>query len=78
MVGVLQDAARAARAVGALGEHAGRVYTYAAKAALDAARDALEDEGTYVFSDVAVRARQGVREDVGRFVQALAPRAGAL
>jgi len=53
-------------------------YTYAAKAALDAARDALEDEGTYVFSDVAVRARQGVREDVGRFVQALAPRAGAL
>ncbi|UYG17583.1 class II fructose-bisphosphate aldolase [Brachybacterium huguangmaarense] len=53
-------------------------YTYAAKAALDAARDALEGEDTYVFSDVAVRARQGVREDVGRFVQALAPRAGAL
>ncbi len=53
-------------------------YTYAAKAALDAARELFEDEDTYVFSDVAVRARQGVRDDVERFVQALAPRAGAL
>lgn len=52
-------------------------YTYAGKAALDSVRDLVADEDTVVFSDVAARARIGVREDVDRFVHALAPRAAA-
>lgn len=48
-------------------------YTYAAKAALDSVRYLMADEDTVVFSDVSARARIGVREDVERFVRALAP-----
>jgi fructose-bisphosphate aldolase class II len=48
-------------------------YTYAAKAALDSVRDLVADEQTFVFSDVSARARIGVRDDVERFVRALAP-----
>lgn len=50
-------------------------YTYAAKAALDAVRDLVADPETVVFSDVAARARVGVRDDVEAFVTALAPHA---
>ena len=50
-------------------------YTYAAKAGLDAVRALVADPETLVFPDVAVRAREGVRADVERFVTALAPQA---
>ena len=48
-------------------------YTYAAKAALDAVRDLVADENTFLFPDISARARGGVADDVEAFVRALAP-----
>lgn len=47
-------------------------YTYAAKAALDAVREAVADPATFVFPPVAVAARQAVEADVAGFIATLA------
>lgn len=46
-------------------------YTYAAKAALDAARPVANDPDVILFPKVAMAAREGVRRDVAGFVAAL-------
>ncbi len=46
-------------------------YTYAAKAALDAARKAMTDESTLLFPKVALAARQGVEADLTAFIDSL-------
>ncbi|MCG7428033.1 class II fructose-bisphosphate aldolase [Helcobacillus sp. ACRRO] len=46
-------------------------YTYAAKAALEAVRPLAADDETFVFSDLAARAREAVREDIFAFSAAL-------
>ena len=47
-------------------------YTYAAKAALDAARPLAEDPEVLLWPTLAMAARDAVREDVMRFVKVLA------
>ncbi|HSN44101.1 MAG TPA: class II fructose-bisphosphate aldolase [Propionibacteriaceae bacterium] len=47
-------------------------YTYAAKAALDAARPVANDPDNILFPKVAMAARQGVARDVEAFVTTLA------
>lgn len=46
-------------------------YTYAAKAAYDAVVPLVNDGQTILFSDLAVAARSGVLENIGRFVNTL-------
>lgn len=46
-------------------------YTYAAKAALDGAREAMKDETTILFPKVALAARRAVEADLRAFVQSL-------
>lgn len=46
-------------------------YTYAAKAALDGAREAMKDESLFLFPKVAVAARKAVEADLTAFVECL-------
>ncbi|WP_130864767.1 class II fructose-bisphosphate aldolase [Acidipropionibacterium timonense] len=47
-------------------------YTYAAKAAYDAAAPLIDDESSILFSNLAVAAQRGVEADVSHFVSVLA------
>lgn len=49
-------------------------YTYAAKTALDAVREAAADPATFVFPPVGVAARKAVETDVAGFIATLAGR----
>ncbi len=46
-------------------------YTYAAKTALDAAREAIKDESNILFPKVAVAAQKAVEADITAFIQSL-------
>lgn len=50
-------------------------YTYAAKVALDAAREAASDPATILFPKVAAAATRAVEADVARFIRTLAGQA---
>lgn len=50
-------------------------YTYAAKTALDAAREAIKDESNILFPKVAVAAQKAVEADITAFIQSLRPTA---